>query len=194
MLGIAVMITACNATVSTGSAEARPTLAIGSEGAVTSASPSESTQASADGALAIDPLHSIVLRDVRDGTELTLGHLAAEKPVLLEAMAIWCTNCRAQMHRVVEAHMVADFYSIGVDIDPSERADDLAAYVQAEGFDWPFAMADAELATALTDRFGSGFRFPPNTPMALLLPDGSIRALDFGGYSVEELVAELDPG
>ncbi|MGH2455467.1 MAG: TlpA family protein disulfide reductase, partial [Candidatus Limnocylindria bacterium] len=144
-------------------------------------------------ALAGDPLHGLVLRDVRDGTEFTLGQLAADKPVLLEAMAIWCTNCRAQMHRVVEAHRMVDFHSVGVDVDPSELAGDLKAYVEAQGFDWPFVMADAELATLLRQH-DSGFLFPPNTPMLLLLPDGSVRPLDFGGYSVDELVAEISGG
>lgn len=145
-------------------------------------------------ALASDPLHSLVLRDVRDGTEFTLGQLAAEKPVLLEAMAIWCTNCRAQMHRVIEAHQQADFHSVGIDVDPSELPADLAAYVEEQGFDWPFAMANPQIASALTERFGNGFRFPPNTPMALLFPDGSIRALDFGGYDVDALLAEIAAG
>jgi thiol-disulfide isomerase/thioredoxin len=151
---------------------------------------------SATGAVALtdDPLHTLVLRDVRDGTEFTLGELAAQKPVLLETMAIWCTNCRAQMHRVVEAHAQADFHSVGIDVDPSELPADLAAYVAEQGFEWPFAMADAEIATVLTERFGNGFRFPPNTPMALLFPDGSIRALEFGGYGVDELLAEIAAG
>ena len=77
------------------------------------------------------------------------------------------------------------------DVDPSERAEDLRAYVEREGFDWPFAMADATLADTLRDRLGQAFMFPPNTPMVLLMPDGEVRPLEFGGYSVDELLAEL---
>ena len=152
---------------------------------------SMSPAATAMPALTADALHRLVLTDVRSGEQLTLGQLAAEKPVLLETMAIWCTNCRAQMHRVVEAHSAADFHSVGIDVDPSERAEDLKAYVEREGFDWPFAMADAEVAGTLRDRLGQAFMFPPNTPMVLLMPDGEVRPLHFGGYSVDALLAEL---
>jgi thiol-disulfide isomerase/thioredoxin len=155
-----------------------------------STAPSESQVAG----LTSDPLHTVVLRDVRTGSEFTLGQLAAEKPVLLETMAIWCSSCRAQMHRVVEAHALADFHSVGIDVDASEIGADLKAYVEDQGFDWPFAMADAELAAMLRDRFGNLVLNPPSTPMAILFPDGSIRPLDFGGYSVEALVAELTAG
>jgi hypothetical protein len=161
----------------------------GSSTAPASASPSASPTAIP--ALTADPLHELVLNDVRTGERISLGQLAAEKPVLLETMAIWCTNCRAQMHRVVDAHGAADFHSVGIDVDPSERAEDLKAYVEREGFDWPFAMADADVAGTLRDRLGQAFMFPPNTPMVLLMPDGEIRPLHFGGYSVDELLAEL---
>jgi hypothetical protein len=87
---------------------------------------------------------------------------------------------------------VADFQPVGIDVDPSERAEDLRAYVEREGFDWPFAMADAGVADTLRDRLGQAFMFPPNTPMVLLMPDGEVRPLEFGGYSVDELLAELD--
>ena len=83
-----------------------------------------------------DPLHAITLRDVRSGEEFTIGALAATEPVLLETMAIWCTNCRAQQHNVVDAHELADFHSISLDVDPSELPNDLASYADREGFDW----------------------------------------------------------
>jgi hypothetical protein len=170
-------------TASAGETDAQSATASASESATVTATPAA--------ALTSDPLHGIVLTDVRSGATLTLGQLAAEKPLLLETMAIWCTNCRAQMHRVIEAHGVADFHSVGIDVDPSERAEDLRAYVEREGFDWPFAMADATVADTLRDRLGQAFMFPPNTPMVLLMPDGEVRPLEFGGYSVDELLAEL---
>ncbi|HUG94700.1 MAG TPA: hypothetical protein VMK30_00995, partial [Pleomorphomonadaceae bacterium] len=68
-----------------------------------------------------DPLHAIELFDVNSQTAFTLGALAAERPVLLEMMAIWCTNCRAQQHEVVAAHEIAEFHSVSLDVDPNER-------------------------------------------------------------------------
>lgn len=127
-------------------------------------------------------------------TEFTLGELAAGKPVLLEMMAIWCTNCRAQQHEVVAAHGLVGFESVSLDIDPNERPGDLADYSAAMGFDWRFAMANQTLATALRDRFGPAVLNPPSTPMVLLFPDGSVRALEFRQYSAAELAAEIAAG
>ena len=74
------------------------------------------------------------------------------KVVFVEPMAIWCTNCRQQMHQVTAAHELADFHSVSIDVEPTEIAEDLVAYAAREGFDWPFVLADAELATALRER------------------------------------------
>jgi hypothetical protein len=145
-------------------------------------------------ALASDPLHGIELVDVRTGTTFALGELAADRPVLLETMAIWCTNCRIQQHEVVAAHDLATFHSVSLDIDPNERPDDLAAYAADQGFGWRFAMANQELASALRERFGSAVLNPPSTPMILLFPDGSVRALEFRSHDAAELAAEIAAG
>ena len=137
------------------------------------------------GALDSHPLHGIALVDVRSGTGLTLGELAATKPVIVETMAIWCTNCRAQMHQVVAAHALADFHSLSIDVEAYEVPADLAAYAEREGFDWPFVKADAELATLLRDEFGTAVLNPPSMPKILLRPDGSVELVGLG----EELSA-----
>ncbi|HJT63954.1 MAG TPA: hypothetical protein VJ839_04210 [Candidatus Limnocylindria bacterium] len=144
--------------------------------------------------LTSDPLHLVELVDVTSTTTFTLGALAAEGPVLLETMAIWCVNCRAQQHEVVAAHDLVDFHSVSLDVDPNERAEDLAEYSAAMGFDWRFAVATADLAAALRDRFGPAVLNPPSTPMILLLPDGTVRALEFRGHSADELAAEISAG
>jgi thiol-disulfide isomerase/thioredoxin len=144
--------------------------------------------------LTSDPLHRIELYDVNTGSTFTLGALAADRPVLLEPMAIWCTNCRAQQHEVVAAHGLADFHSVSLDVDPNERAGDLADYSQAMGFNWRFAMANQALAAALRDRFGAAVLNPPSTPLILFFPDGSVRALEFREHRADELAAEIAAG
>jgi thiol-disulfide isomerase/thioredoxin len=110
-------------------------------------------------------------------------------------MAIWCTTCLAQQRAVVDAHESADFHSVGIDVDPHERAADLADYAGREGFDWRFAMADTELVQLLTERYGFGVTNPPSTPTFVITADGGIRALEFGHVrTAEELVAELAAG
>ena len=145
-----------------------------------------------DEPVAADPLLAVELMDVRSGEMFTLAELSSEKPVLVEAMAVWCTTCLAQQREVVEAHGLADFHTVGIDVDPNERAADLAEYAEREGFDWHFAMADASLVQMLTDRFGFGVTNPPSTPTFVITPAGDVRALEFGRVrSAEELVAEL---
>ena len=125
-------------------------------------------------------LRMLPLRDVRTGAEFTVGQLVADGPVLLEPMAIWCTNCRGQQHQVVDAHGLADFASISLDVDPNERPDDLAAYADREGFDWRFAVADADLAQLLRDQFGSAVLNPPSMPKILFRTDGSVELIGLG--------------
>lgn len=137
------------------------------------------------------PLLGYQLTDVRTGETFTLAELAAEKPVLVETMAIWCTTCLSQQREVVQAHDVADFDSVGIDVDPNEDAAELADYADREGFDWRFVVADAELVQLLTDQYGFGVTNPPSTPTFVVTAHG-IRALEFGRVrSAEELVAEL---
>ncbi|HUH16940.1 MAG TPA: hypothetical protein VMM85_03240 [Methylomirabilota bacterium] len=139
-----------------------------------------------------DPLLDLVLTDVRTGTTFTLAELATDRPVLVETMAIWCTTCLGQQREVVRAHGLGEFHSVGIDVDPNERAADLAGYAEREGFDWPFVVADAQLVRLLTERFGFEVTNPPSTPTFVVSPAGGIRALEFGRVrSAEELIGEL---
>ena len=132
------------------------------------------------------------LIDVRSGERFTFGQLAADRPVLVEMMAVWCTTCLSQQREVVQAHQLVDFHSVGIDVDPNERADDLAAYAERQGFDWRFVLADTALVQLLTDAYGFAITNPPSTPTLVITTDGRIRALEFGRVrSAQELVAEL---
>jgi hypothetical protein len=116
--------------------------------------------------------------------------------VLVEPMAIWCSNCRAQQREVVRAHELGSFSSVSLDVDLSEAPEDLASYADREGFDWYFAMADAELYRSLQDRFGVAVTNPPSTPLIIIEADGSVRPLEFGRgiRGAEELLDELGAG
>lgn len=165
-------------------------------GEPTAGASQESAAASPGGTPASDPTARALLEhelvDVRSGDRFTLGQLARDGPVLVEAMAVWCTTCLAQQREVVQAHALADFHSVGLDVDPNERPDDLAEYADREGFDWRFAMADATLVDLLTDAYGFAVTNPPSTPTFVISTDGQVRALEFGRVrSAEELVAEL---
>lgn len=131
------------------------------------------------------------LVDVRTGEPFTLRELAEEQPVLLETMAVWCVTCLRQQREVVLAHEEADFHSVGIGIDPNEKAEDLARYAERQGFDWRFVKADAELVALLRDAFGVAATNPPSTPTFVVTADG-IRPLSFGQVrSARGLLAEL---
>lgn len=153
------------------------------------AAPSPSEAATVD-----DPLLAMTLTDVRTGEPFTLAELAADGPVIVETMAIWCTNCRSQMHEVTAAHELAEFHSVSIDVEPAEVAEDLAAYAEREGFDWPFVLADATLATELRERFGTGVMVPPGMPKLLIDPDGTIELLPLGELLSAGEIAALVEG
>ncbi len=184
------------------SSGAGETIAPATPGSTPSASDAPSVGATAGGSVdpsvtpsqAEDPLLAYELVDVVSGETFTLGELAADGPVLVETMAIWCTTCLTQQRQVVRAHEQAEFHSVGVDVDPNEDPEDLAAYADREGFDWRFVKADAGLVQLLTDRYGFGVTNPPSTP-TFIVADGEVRALEFGRVrSAEELIAELNAG
>jgi hypothetical protein len=194
----AVLVAACSGPAATTAPAAsqrasagQPSGAAGSDEPMGSrdevASPRESAGTAA---LDSDPLHAITLRDVRSGEDFTIGSLAATQPVLLETMAIWCTNCRAQQHNVVDAHELADFHSISLDVDPSELPNDLAGYADREGFDWNFAVANAEVVSQLRERFGTAVAAPPGMPKILFRTDGSIEFIGLGELLSPQQIAD----
>lgn len=197
LLGLAACQAAGDASAPAGAASADPTPTAAAPSEAASEAPSAasdepSSAPSGPVALDSDPLHRVTLTDVRSGEEITLGALAAEKPLLLETMAIWCTNCRSQQHNVVAAHDLADFHSLSLDVDPGEQPEDLATYADREGFDWHFAMADAQLATQLRERFGTAVIVPPGMPKILFRTDGSIELIGLGElYSAEQVAAAV---
>ena len=193
-LAAAVVLAACSAGGNQGARTPSELSTSGTPAASISNAPSTAPSnaatagATASSALSSDPLHALVLTDVRTGEEITIGALAADKPLLLETMAIWCSNCRAQQSNVVAAHNEADFHSISLDVDPGEKPEDLAAYSEQQGFDWHFAMASAELLGQLRERFGTAVAVPPGMPKILFRTDGSVEMIGLGElYSAQQI-------
>jgi hypothetical protein len=196
ILVAAFVLASCSAAGGTGSgspsdapmrsaaASSPPAASTSPSDAASDAPPASSTP------LSSDPLHALVLTDVRTGEEISIGALASDKPLLLETMAIWCSNCRAQQSNVVAAHNQADFHSISLDVDPGEKPGDLAAYSEQQGFDWHFAMASAELLGQLRERFGTAVAVPPGMPKILFRTDGSIEMIGLGELYTAQQIAD----
>jgi thiol-disulfide isomerase/thioredoxin len=130
------------------------------------------------------------LTDVRSGKTFSLNDFKG-KVVLVETMAVWCSNCLKQQGQVKALHALIgendDFISIGLDIDPNENAVDLKSYVEAKGFDWLYAVPSAEVTREIGNLYTAQFLNPPSTPILIVDRHGVAHPLPFGIKSAEDL-------
>jgi len=138
-----------------------------------------------------DTWQTASLVDVVTGEEFRIGDLQG-KVVAIEAMAIWCINCRVQQRAAQAAlEQVAspDVVYISLDVDPNERDEDLAEYARREGFSWRFVVASPELSRSLAATFGDQILSPPATPLVVLGPDGKLIEKHIGIKGADDLAA-----
>jgi hypothetical protein len=119
------------------------------------------------------------------------------KVVLVETMAMWCSNCLKQQQQVKALHELLgerdDFVSVGLDIDINEDEATLAKYVERNSFDWIYAIVPAEVGRDLGNLYGNQFLNPPSTPMLIIDAKGEVHPLPFGIKSAEKLLEALEP-
>lgn len=135
------------------------------------------------------------LVDVNSGESFRVADLTgAGNYVLLEMMAVWCTNCRQQQEQVkaYEAAGPENVVSVALDIDLNESQELLREHATRNGFDWHYAIATQEVARQIGADFGQQFLTPPSVPMLLIRPDNSVVAFPFGIKSAEELAAFVE--
>jgi len=134
------------------------------------------------------------LLDVRSGEVLTINELtAAGRLVVIEPMAIWCTNCRLQQNEARTALAAldsGDVVYISLDVDPNETEPDLARYADEREYPWHFAVAPRVVSRSLAEVFGDQVLSPPSTPKIVIAPDGTAE-VSFGHKPAAELEAEL---
>jgi hypothetical protein len=139
---------------------------------------------------------NVELQNVNSGEAFTVQDLHG-KVVLVETMAVWCTNCLQQQRQVSALHELLgerdDFVSLGLDIDPNENADDLKGFVDQNGFDWHYAVAPAEVSRELSNNYGAQFINPPSTPMLIVDRQGEVHPLPFGIKDAQTLLEALEP-
>ena len=119
------------------------------------------------------------------------------KVVLVETMAMWCSNCMKQQIQVRELHEMLgereDFIGIGIDVDLNEELAMLASYVQKNDFTWLYGVAPTEVLASIQDSLGGQFLNPPSTPIVLFDKEGNPHALPFGIKSADELLSFVEP-
>lgn len=141
------------------------------------------------------PWASAELVDVTTGEAFTIaGLVAAGRPVIVETMAIWCTNCLAQQRRIEEAlereEPGAAAYVV-LTVDPSEDASKLARYREQHDFDGMYAVASRDVVRALADEFGDQVLNPPATPVVIISPAGRVTLTPFGPKSADDIATLL---
>ena len=130
------------------------------------------------------------LTDVATGETFRIADLAGSV-VIIEPMAIWCSNCRAQQGDVQEALAqlpAGRVVYVVLDVDPNEDAASLAEYQAANGFSGRYAIAGDDVARALAADFGDQFLNPPSTPMLVVGTDGTVTRTDDGHKGTDEIV------
>jgi thiol-disulfide isomerase/thioredoxin len=138
------------------------------------------------------PWATATLTDVNTGGTFTIAELVADgKVVIIETMAIWCTNCRAQQREAVtafEGSDPGDVAWVAIDIESSESAEALARYSADNGFPFMYVVADTDLARALVAEFGDIVLSPPSVNIIVIGRDGRVTHTR-GHKSAEELRA-----
>ena len=136
------------------------------------------------------------LPNVRTGETFTVADYKG-KVILVETLAMWCSNCLKQQQQVQALHDLVgerdDFISLGVDIDPNENVDVLSGYIDKNGFDWLYTVAPAEVAREIGQLYGDQFLNPPSTPMLIIDRHGEVHLLPFGIKTAESLLEALQP-
>jgi thiol-disulfide isomerase/thioredoxin len=119
------------------------------------------------------------------------------KVVLVETLAMWCTNCLSQQKQELVLHGLLgdrnDFINIGLDIDSNEKLSDLKAYIASNGFNWTYAIATPDVTREFGNLYGNQFLNPSSTPMLIIDRSGKVHPLPFGIKSAKELMNELTP-
>jgi len=139
---------------------------------------------------------SASLTNVHTGETFTIADFEGQV-VLVETLAMWCSNCFKQQGQVQVLHDLLgerdDFVSLGVDIDPNENSEALQVYTGQNGFDWLYTVAPIPVAREIGQLYGDQFLNPPSTPMLIVDRHGEVHTLPFGIKSAQDLLAALQP-
>jgi hypothetical protein len=119
------------------------------------------------------------------------------KVLLVETMAVWCSNCKKQQDQIKSLHgamgMSEDLVTVSLDIDSNENNEVLKAYIAKNGFDWMYAVAPVDVSREISKLYGDQFLNPTATPMLVIDRKGIAHPLPFGIKSADDLKKAIEP-
>ncbi len=136
---------------------------------------------------------TLAVTNAATGEPFTLADFQG-KTVFIEPMATWCSNCRMQQFEVqqAKAQLGDDVVFVGLSLETSLPAADLARYAEGNSFDWTYAVMSPEMLASLADEFGRSITSAPSTPHFIIRPDGSFSELSTGIHSAAEIIAQIE--
>lgn len=155
--------------------------------------PADAPNASPDSSAALPDWMTLPLTNARSGESFTLADFSG-KTVLIEPMATWCSNCRAQLGNVRNAREQLnsdDYVFIALSLETNLSDERLAAYADEQGFDWTFAVMSAEMLAAFTREFGGQIATAPSTPHFVIAPDQTFTDAWTGRKAPDVLIDQL---
>jgi hypothetical protein len=130
------------------------------------------------------------LTDVNTGQTFSIIDFK-DQIVLVETMAIWCSNCLRQQKEVKVLHEALGqrdgWVTVVLDVDPNEKPENLKDYTARHDFEWVYAVAPRSVAREIGQLYGDQFLNPPSTPMLIIDYLGQAHPLPFGHKSAESL-------
>ena len=155
-----------------------------------------SEEAMAEEAMMLPDWFSASLTNAHTGEIFAIADFQGDV-VLVETMAMWCSNCLKQQKEVKQLHNLLgeldDFVSVGIDIDANENIEALKVYTNQNGFDWTYTVAPPEVAREIGQLYGDQYLNPPSTPMLIIDRHGEVHTLPFGIKSAADLHKALQP-
>ena len=161
-----------------------------------SAESTMSEEAMAEEAMMHPDWLSTSLTNAHTGETFTIADFQGDV-VLVETLAMWCSNCLKQQKEVQQLHKLLiereNFVSVGIDIDANENIEALKSYTNQNGFDWTYTVVPAEVAREIGQLYGDLYLNPPSTPMLIIDQHGEVHTLPFGIKSAADLYKALLP-
>lgn len=134
------------------------------------------------------------LTNVQNNKKFSISQYKDKKPVLLESFAVWCPTCTKQQNEIKKLHeeIGSKVESISLNTDPSEDAQKVKSHAENNRFTWKYSIAPSNMTNKLIEDFTQNFVNAPQSPIALICPDGRAKLLERGVKTSSELKEKIN--